>query len=171
MLECGSSSLELTLQFTSCSNQALRQLYSNQYIQIFKKRFSAAGLWSSTNMMIGSVPSDLQESEMLSELSKETASGKTPGSPCYQSFKSLIMTQMSHYIHKTGCVWVLFLSLAEDGIWDARPGRNGLVQVRWVLAGSLPWMNPTMVGSVVPCSTQCKKMLLQSCSCRKHGAV
>lgn len=121
--------------------------------------------------MIGSVPSDLQESEMLSELSKETASGKTPGSPCYQSFKSLIITQMSHYIHKTGCVPVLFLSLAEDGIWDARSGRSGLMQVLWVLAGSLPQMNPTMVGSVVPCSTQCKKMLLQSCSCRRYGDV
>jgi len=52
---------------------------------------------------------------MLSELAKEAAFGKTPGSLCCQAFKYMIMIQMSHYINKTVLEHCSKYS-AEDGI-------------------------------------------------------
>lgn len=59
---------------------------------------------------------------MLSELGKETVTGETSGSPCYQLFKFIVLTAVSHYIHKTGA---LFISLL-NGISHVKSDRNDL---------------------------------------------
>lgn len=122
-------------------------MYSNQFF--FFSRFSATGLWGSTDSMLGngSVLSDLQWREM-SEPAKGTAAGKTPGSRCYQFFKFMVMTQTSHYIYTTGCIGALFISLllrmvSRMQVWQEWLGRScgywqGLCH-EWIRLQCIPW--------------------------------
>lgn len=85
----------------------------------------------------------LQLNEVLSELDKETVSGETSGSPCYQFFKFMVISG-SHYIHKTECFGALFVSLLLRMV-SCMQSLSGMTwQVLWALAGSLLWMNETV---------------------------
>lgn len=79
---------------------------------------------------------------MLSELAKEAAFGKTPGSLCCQAFKYMVMIQMSHYVNET-VRWSTLQSLLL-GMGSKMHSLAGMTWLNlWMLVGSLPCMNPT----------------------------
>lgn len=43
---------------------------------------------------------------MLSELGKETVAGETSELPCYQFFKFVVITAVSHYFHKSAALFI-----------------------------------------------------------------